>query len=201
MPKAIKKEELFPFADKLREAVRRSGLSQADIACKLGLKQTTISAYCCGRTKPDKKRIRKLEDILKLKEGTLSALLPDEGGVREKAVPKTTWEEVTTSSGNTESAQEDGSKRGPKAVPSKPAAELMNLPWAMPAQIGHMRKVLDRYETEMVDVFYEKYTKEDVDIRNAKQDFMSYAKQDFKVVRQALADLEHQMRCFLGLPG
>ena len=88
-----------------------------------------------------------------------------------------------------------------RRMPERKAPELMNLPWCMPAQVGHMRKVLDRYEAAAYDYLIETCKNENNNITMAKRDFWGYARDDFKAVRAALADLEHELRCLLGLPG
>ena len=88
-----------------------------------------------------------------------------------------------------------------RRMPERKAPELMNLPWCMPAQVGHMRKVLDRYEAAAYDYLIETCKNENNNITMAKRDFWEYARADFKAVRAALADLEHELRCLLGLPG
>lgn len=77
------------FGQALREAIKAKKLSQAKIAAMLGLEQTTVSAYCCGRNAPNDERVRALEDLLELKSGTLGKLLPEDRRQRpgKKAAP------------------------------------------------------------------------------------------------------------------
>ena len=40
------------FAERLREALKTSGLSQSQLARKIHLSQDSVSAYCTGKHKP-----------------------------------------------------------------------------------------------------------------------------------------------------
>lgn len=227
--------DYLPFAEKLRTEIKRAGLTQAAVATGLGVSLPTVSSYCAGRSKPNEQKLRALEDLLELNDGTLASLLPEDMRQRKKETapqkrtltPENGWRAIAPTHNKTtakpsevlqsieRTAQpaatkvpkvperkepDEALKPGPKPQPERKVPELMNLPWAMPAQVGHMRRVLDQYEFEMNRVYSEKYGSEDKEIRAAKKDFMFYAKKEFIAARQALSDLEFQLRCFLEMP-
>ena len=109
-----------------------------------------------------------------------------EGTLSVRAV---TWEERLEKAGTRD-----------VATPTRKVPELMNVPWCMPAQVRHMRRVLDQYEGAAYDYYFEASKQESGAVQAAKKDFLNYARADFKAVRVALADLEHQLRCLLGIP-
>lgn len=61
-----RKRESLLSAGQLREARARAGLSQQDVADRLGLKQPTVSLWESGRTGPDKGQLRELSAFLDL---------------------------------------------------------------------------------------------------------------------------------------
>lgn len=65
-----------PFARNLRAAIAEKGMTQFDLAFKVGLHLSAISCYCTGLHFPRPDKIRKMADALdvpayKLLEGVL----------------------------------------------------------------------------------------------------------------------------------
>lgn len=66
-----------PLADLLRDQMRLLGLSQADVAGRVGVRQQTVSKWLTGETQPRVKLLPALADTLALESTDLSmALVP-----------------------------------------------------------------------------------------------------------------------------
>lgn len=212
------KTEYMQFADRLRTEIKKKGLTQAKVGEAIGAKGVTVGSWCSGRSAPDDDTVRALEDVLGLKGETLVSLLPEgrrKRGRTRTAVPHTPPHPSPTQNKTTakpsevlqsiERTAQPAATKGPLETQKAPekervAPELRNMPWCMPAQVRHMRKVLDQYEGAAYDYYFETCKQESGAVQAAKKDFLNYARADFKAVRVALADLEHQLRCLLGIP-
>lgn len=74
-----------PLAELLRDQMRLLGLSQVDVATRVGVRQQTVSKWLTGETQPRVKLLPSLAETLGLEPTDLStALVPptptDEGG-------------------------------------------------------------------------------------------------------------------------
>ncbi len=66
-----------PLAELLRDQMRLLGLSQADVATRVGVRQQTVSKWLTGETQPRVKLLPALADTLGLEPTDLStALVP-----------------------------------------------------------------------------------------------------------------------------
>ena len=208
------KTEYMQFADKLRAEVKAKGLTQAAVGEAVGAKGATVGSWCCGRSAPDDDMVRALEDLLGLNDGMLGALLPEDRRqyiVKKTAPPVQQQSKLTSENGWTaitptrkKAAAAADTKAQPAATPpaqnarpGKKLPELMNMPWCMPAQCAHFRKVLDRYEEELISFYLDKYAKAEPETVRIKREQLFYAKQDLKQARTALADLEQQLHLLL----
>ncbi|MCY1704298.1 helix-turn-helix domain-containing protein [Deinococcus sp. SL84] len=85
-------EQQEAFGDVLRAAMKSKGITQRELADKLGVKQTTISNWNCGSCLPcDRNAVEKLEAELCLKSGTLARLLPEIHQEPHEGIPKSWW--------------------------------------------------------------------------------------------------------------
>ena len=67
---ALDREEAT-FAERLRDAIEASGLTQAELAAKVGLGQSAVAMMLARECRPQKKTVRKFAAALKVEPGDL----------------------------------------------------------------------------------------------------------------------------------
>jgi transcriptional regulator with XRE-family HTH domain len=83
-------EQLSSFADALRTARKTAGMSQADLAELLEIRQSTVSVWEQGLKEPSRDNVGRVEEALGLDGGALSSLLgwvPPEPGRKARPAP------------------------------------------------------------------------------------------------------------------
>ena len=71
------------YSDKIRNLRIQRGLTQMELAERIGTSQSSITSWECGRREPDFSTFRKLADFFNV---PLSALLPTDGEVGDDYV-------------------------------------------------------------------------------------------------------------------
>lgn len=71
----IMARDIEAFRRTLRLAMDRRGMSQTDLADKLGVSQNSVSTWLLGRSVPEPERVFAIERALDLEPGSLSAHL------------------------------------------------------------------------------------------------------------------------------
>lgn len=72
------------FKERLKEARLLSGLTQEQLANKIGIAKSTVTGYETGNSEPDMKKISKIIDVLKI---DANFLWQDEMQIKEELHP------------------------------------------------------------------------------------------------------------------